>query len=1437
MADSRVRIDTSMDSRGIIRGVRDAARKVQYLADEYKKTAGAVKEQEAAVAKLKRQYDEAAAAAKETHTDPKQLEAMRKASEDARNAYLEQNEALEKMQQSLEQNEKKTKSAIEEALVKRKDYNEAVRTQAKAEAALKASGDESTEAMRESVKVATEKAEALRKQSESAETAAALAKETNVEDFESSKTAIYEQAQAVAELRGEWSKAGTAYREYRDADSRSQSDAAAEAEKLAEKLGTAKDSLTALHEEAGKLEAAMERTRDSTGFGYAEQAKQAKEDITAFEAALASMNSKLAEEQDPVAITALRHEIHAAEAAFEKFRSELSKPVADIMRVQELQNGLADLQSRYDAIMEGGKTPEAFEELKSSLRETEREYRAVESANNDLIAAYEAAGEKMAALYRDSGPDAQQYIEARAEVEAMYERLTLALEKQDALAAKAGELTVQLAGAKLTPEAAAEAERLAEQIREAKENLAAATSEAGKLGETMSGASSEGAEEASASMEKIGLAAQAAGNMVSSAFGKIRAAISAIAAGAARAARGLLSMARNLIGLERGGRRASNGLERLWNRLKAIALTAFVFSVIRRGLNALTRDMGRMLRANESFARSFNAIQVNMLTAFAPLWETIEPAILRFMDLLARFTAVLAQFMATLFGRTVQQARDSAKGLYEQAKGLEAVGAAAEDARKQVHGFDQLNRQSDDSGGSGAGIGGLDFDVDTSMLSWVDELAEKVKNLFAEGDFAYWFGLGAAAAAKFSTVLRKIPWDSIRRGAKAAGENIAGLIGGFVSNADVWESVTYGIAQGFNTVIDYLRSFASNFPWVETGKAIGAGISKFFSTFEWARLAATINAWALGILDLIINTLAAVDWGKIGRDFSSFINGIRWRELFEKTAAAIGMSVNAIMSVIGNFIRNLDWRELGGSIAAGINKLFSTVNLGEAGQAVSNLALGLLTLFRTAIQETDWKAVGSSIKDFLKNIDWRGVLKEAAGLIKDALAAAFDISPLLGIGVVLAPIISALAKFAGFLLSIHGLLAQFVGAGKAATLILKGLKIAFGAVLGPVALVITGIIGLISIISNLVKIVKAIGEDFWGKWADGMAVIWRGITGGVTAAVNFIKNALSSIVGFFQGIIDKIKSIFGIRSPSTVMTDIGISIMQGLINGISWLIDMVLGLFSGLWDGIKNVFASAGEWFAGIFAAAFEGIRKAWEGAAEWFARIWGNITGAFGGAAEWFSGVFSTAWGKVREAWGSVSGFFSGVWEGIKGAFGNITGWFRDKFSEAWQAVKNVFSKGGEVFAGIKDGILDGLKAVINALIDGINKVVKTPFDGINAAFRKLRGINIAGIKPFSFLGELNVPQIPRLARGGIVDSATLAMIGEKGREAVVPLSQNAEWMAPMWAVKRELETANGILERIAAAAENGHIIAMNERELGRAVIRTVRGLQNQVGQNLIYV
>jgi phage-related protein len=149
----------------------------------------------------------------------------------------------------------------------------------------------------------------------------------------------------------------------------------------------------------------------------------------------------------------------------------------------------------------------------------------------------------------------------------------------------------------------------------------------------------------------------------------------------------------------------------------------------------------------------------------------------------------------------------------------------------------------------------------------------------------------------------------------------------------------------------------------------------------------------------------------------------------------------------------------------------------------------------------------------------------------------------------------------------------------------------------------------------------------------------------------------------------------------------------------------------------------------------------------------------------------FSGMWDKFKNG-------ATAAWDGVKSVFSKVADFFGNIFTKAWEKVKAVFSVGGKIFDGIKDGIVNGFKVIVNGIINVINKVVAIPFNGLNAVLEKIRGINILGVEPFTWVHTFNVPQIPQLARGGVVDGATLAMIGEQGKEAVVPLENNLEWL-----------------------------------------------------------
>lgn len=280
-----------------------------------------------------------------------------------------------------------------------------------------------------------------------------------------------------------------------------------------------------------------------------------------------------------------------------------------------------------------------------------------------------------------------------------------------------------------------------------------------------------------------------------------------------------------------------------------------------------------------------------------------------------------------------------------------------------------------------------------------------------------------------------------------------------------------------------------------------------------------------------------------------------------------------------------------------------------------------------------------------------------------------------------------------------------------------------------------------------------------------LSIDWLGILGDIGALcveglVAGLKTLGTAVVKLFTDMVDAVLDFLGIHSPSTLFIEIGENILLGIQEGLKSLV----------------------EWFESLFQKAYDKICSIFQNIGKWFSDRYNDVKNVLLSVPQWFGQKFTEAWTNIKNIFSlsNVKLFFSGILAGIQNTFSNIPNWFKTKFTEAWTAVKNVFSTGGKIFDGIKDGILSGLKNVINAIISGINKVIKIPFDGINSALKKIKSVNILGVKPFGFIGTISVPQIPKLAKGGIVNNPGAGVnmgsyiAGERGAEAVVPLENS---------------------------------------------------------------
>ena len=134
--------------------------------------------------------------------------------------------------------------------------------------------------------------------------------------------------------------------------------------------------------------------------------------------------------------------------------------------------------------------------------------------------------------------------------------------------------------------------------------------------------------------------------------------------------------------------------------------------------------------------------------------------------------------------------------------------------------------------------------------------------------------------------------------------------------------------------------------------------------------------------------------------------------------------------------------------------------------------------------------------------------------------------------------------------------------------------------------------------------------------------------------------------------------------------------------------------------------------------------------------------------------------------------------------------------------------------------------------MIQGINKVVKIPFDGLNSALNTIRNVGIGDLKPFTGLPSISVPQIPQLAKGGVLYDTTIAMMGE-----YAGAKSNPEIVSPQNIM---YETTRRAFEDAIFSNNNNNgqdiylTLKVGDEELGQVIIDTLGNIKRNTGKGL---
>ena len=856
---------------------------------------------------------------------------------------------------------------------------------------------------------------------------------------------------------------------------------------------------------------------------------------------------------------------------------------------------------------------------------------------------------------------------------------------------------------------------------------------------------------------------------------------------------------------------------------------------------------------------------LNIGNAFLPIINAIMPILNSFAMVLKNVTGKLAEFIALLFNKkaTVKDSgvasaassagdalKDAAGGAGDLADAMDDADDAsggiadnlddtAKSAKKAVKellglmGFDEinlLNKKDDPDDGDGAGKGrggggggkgkkgkggggGAPFkdilpevaltDMDNQFKSIFDGLGDKLKGLFD-----YLAKLWDLFKQGFSLSFR---WDSLERLKNA-------LSGIWKSIKDIFEdgTVLQAAARFGEKLAFALGQTAGTIANVIMGIAVflAESLNKSLNDTKW-----DIKSWLIRMFDINGDTIASI--GNIAQSIGQiFYDTITSEPATNIGAGLISAFTYAFMGVTElvskstrDVVKQIEKTITGNQ--GNITEMFTSL-LKAAEPVVEALASTMKSIFEKANKVYDEHIkplidkAGDSLSSIVKT--FTTVWDEKIQPILEEIGAGFADTIENHIG-------PAVEKF----LELLGSIADLVGA-----------------VYDKLEPLITFIIE--KIINELAPSIKRIGDE--------LKTFFDTVSDIVSGVIDIIKGIIDVITGIINGDMSKI--IEGFSSIFNGVLEIVVAIFKSLLNLIINILtniwNTIISTFQSAWDGITNILGGAGEWFANTFQGAWDGVVNIFSNLGPWFSERWSDVTNALSNIGAWFTDMFQKAWTGLTNVFSGLGNWFTGRWNDVTNALANVATWFGSIFTSAYNAVVNAFSNIGSFFSGVWStvkNIFVGAGQAVGSAVGGafrsaVNAVLGTIENVVNGFIGMINGViglinKISGVS----LGGIGYVSLPRLARGGIVDSPTVAMIGEAGKEVVMPL-ENTGFLQTMGRIVggAVVNALGGGLPQSGGFSGNGDIvIQIGGHEFGRVAIQEINREQERAGQVLLNI
>lgn len=371
----------------------------------------------------------------------------------------------------------------------------------------------------------------------------------------------------------------------------------------------------------------------------------------------------------------------------------------------------------------------------------------------------------------------------------------------------------------------------------------------------------------------------------------------------------------------------------------------------------------------------------------------------------------------------------------------------------------------------------------------------------------------------------------------------------------------------------------------------------------------------------------------------------------------------------------------------------------------------------------------------------------------------------------------------------------------------------------------------LKVLNPILEVFMDLGAWLWDKFLQPIAS-WTGgaivsILNGLASILDRIGNWISEHKPFVEDFTLVLGSFALAWGAVSLATNIGTLAMGAwsVVSGIASVATTALGT---AFDFLKTKTGMITLAIGTVIAIGVI-LYKHWDEIKAKAIEVWDSIKEKFNQFKEWLGNVFVTDWSQKFGFLGDIINAYlaniRNVFDSVKRIFGGIidfiAGVFTGNWKRAWQGVQNIFG-----------GIMNGLQALVKAPLNGVIGLINAAISGLNKI--KLPSIDIPFFGTVGGWG-FNIGKIPYLAKGGIIDNPTLAMVGEAGKEAVVPLENNTQGLDLL--ADKLLERLGGLNTPNRESSQQPLQINLiyQGTKLAEMLIKDINKLNRAAGANLI--